>query len=321
MRNVIGRTVRYGMAVGIALGLRAGWMSAQDEAPLPASPNPPPEVQEREKLAKPPAPPGQSPQADQLLQKLHLSRAEIEQRKADKAQQELPASGDEPPDVKERKKMKAPEPPGRSPDVQELIEKVRKQPGGAEKLERAKKAKTGGPALQSSAERMPGPRMDGPIIGYPEVEQQPIGLRVTKAAPDHVVPGLGSMWGMDYMPWTSGSQGQWGPLNRDANPNYAIVGGPIDIKPFLQAGIYLANPGYYLINFVAVKDKASLRKWDPVSRTYLDVAQWDNAESPNWYESYPYVAKLAAGYHYFYWLPEPSTVSNIYVTEVSVSKL
>ena len=43
------------MAVGIALGLRVGWMSAQDEAPLPASPNPPPEVQEREKLAKPPA--------------------------------------------------------------------------------------------------------------------------------------------------------------------------------------------------------------------------------------------------------------------------
>jgi len=140
MRNLIGRSLRYGMAVGLGLGFGPRWVSAQDEAPLPASPTQPPDVQEREQRAKILKPPGQQPDVDQLLQKLRLSRADIERRKADKSEPELPAAAEEPPDVKEQKKAgKAPKPAPPSPDLQLLLQKIRKQPGGAEKLEKAKK--------------------------------------------------------------------------------------------------------------------------------------------------------------------------------------
>jgi hypothetical protein len=325
MVTLIGRSVRCGMAVGLALGFQAGRVSAQDEAPLPASPTPPPEVQEREKLARAPTPPGPQADVDLLLQKIHLNRAAIEQRKAAKNELELPASADEPPDVKEQKRLeKSPKPAPRSPDLQELVEKIRMRPGGAEKLDKAKKAgaRIPGPqgAPQLSPPRVPGPRMDAPVLGDASPEEQQNVLRVTKSASNVSVPGLGSMWGMDYMPWTSVYQGTFGPLDRIADPNNKIAGGPIDIKPYMQAGIYLINPGYYLINFVAMQVTATLRRYDPVTRTYSDVAKWDNSQGCV-YDSYPYVARLAAGYHYFYWLPEAPTVCDIYLTEVSVTKL
>jgi hypothetical protein len=111
MRTGTGRSVLYGLAAAVALGVSAECLKAQDEAPLPASPNPPPDMQEREKVGKPPAPPGKSPEVDELLQKLRLTRADIEQKKADKNQKELPAATDEPPDVKERKKVEKPPKP------------------------------------------------------------------------------------------------------------------------------------------------------------------------------------------------------------------
>jgi hypothetical protein len=82
----------------------------------------------------------------------------------------------------------------------------------------------------------------------------------------------------------------------------------------MSAIVNLTNPGWYLINFVAVRGRASLRKYDPASSPpYLALTQWDNSPSPNYYESYPQVVNLAAGYHYFYWIPDGNTF--FYVTE------
>jgi hypothetical protein len=83
--------------------------------------------------------------------------------------------------------------------------------------------------------------------------------------------------------------------------------------------LYLANPGWYLINFVAVRTKAKLRRYDAPSRTYVDVIQWDNTAGSSFYEPYAFLAKLEAGYHYFYWMP--TVPENVYVIEVSVTKL
>jgi len=161
--------------------------------------------------------------------------------------------------------------------------------------------------------------MDGPMLwDVPEEEQQNV-MRVTKPADFANVPGLGTMWGMDYMPWTSVYAGTFGPLNRYADPKHSIAGGPLDIKPYMQAGVSLATSGYYIINFVAMQVTATLRKYDPGSRTYADVAKWENGEGCV-YESYPYFAKLAAGMHYFYWVPDRNNLCDVYLTEVTVTK-
>jgi hypothetical protein len=86
--------------------------------------------------------------------------------------------------------------------------------------------------------------------------------------------------------------------------------------------VNVTNPGWYLINLVASKGKASLRKAGPPTGTppvYPLMTQWDNSASANWYEWYPHVVNLAAGWHYFYWIPEGGV--SFWVPEVSVTKL
>jgi hypothetical protein len=327
MRNVTGLSCLYGVATAVALGLSAQRVNAQ-EAPLPATPTPPPDFQEREKVGKPPAPPGRSPEVDELLQKLRLTRADIERRKAEKAERELPAAADEPPDVKGRKNVeKPPAPPARSPNLDELLEKIRKQPGGAEQLERAKRsgaqippARAGGATLESSPERMAGPRVDGPVFGSFSTGEQQTVLKATRAAPNTSVAGLGALYVWDGFPYNTNSQTMWGGYYRSANPSDPAVGS-YDVRPYLGFTLNVTNPGWYLVNLVATRGKAGLRKYGTPSGTpamYPLMTQWDNSASANYYESYPYVVNLAAGWHYFYWVPE---AGYFWVTEVSVMKL
>jgi hypothetical protein len=328
MRSVTGLRCLYGVVAAVAVGLSAQRVNAQDEAPLPATPTPPPDVQEREKAPKPAAIPGRSPEVDELLQKLRLTRADIDRRKADKAERELPAAADEPPDVKERKKVEtAPPAPARSPDLDELIEKIKKQPGGAERLERAKRAgarippgKREGASLESSPVRMAGPRMEGPVFDLSSAAAQQPTLKVTRGAFYQNVAGLGTLWGYDYFPYNGTTSTMWGPLYRFASPSHPAVGS-LDIRPYMMAYVTVTNPGWYLLNFVASKGKAGLRKYGPSSGTppmYPLLTQWDNSASVNPYESYPYVLNLAAGYHYFYFAPD--VYNWMYVTEVSLIK-
>ena len=328
MRNVSRLHCLYAAVAAVALGLSAERVNAQDEAPLAATPTPPPEVQEREKAPKPAAHPGKSPEVDELLQKVRLTRADIEKRKAEKTERELPATADEPPDVKERKKgEKPPEPPARSPDLDELIEKIKKQPGGAEKLERAKRAgarippgQGGGAALESSSERMPGPRMDGPVFSFSSTRELQTVLKATRGTPYQTVAGLGTMQVSDAFPNYSNNSTMWGPYYRSAWLN-SYMAGSYDVKPWLVTYVNLTNPGWYLINFVATKGKVSLRKYGTTTGTppmYALLTQWDNSASANYYESYPHVVNLAAGWHYFYWVPDSGY---FWVTEVTVTKL
>ena len=85
------------------------------------------------------------------------------------------------------------------------------------------------------------------------------------------------------------------------------------------ASVNVTNPGWYIVNFLASKGRASLKRFDPTSNPpYVAVTQWDNSASANQYESYPVVVNLAAGYHYFYWIPE---AGYFWLSEVSLMKL
>jgi hypothetical protein len=329
MRRVTGLRSLYGVVAAVVVGFPAQQLNAQDEQPLAATPAPPPDAQQREKIGKPAQNPGKSPEVDELLQKLRLTRADIDKRKADKAEKELPATSDEPPDVKERKKgeKSPPQAPGRSPDLSELIEKLKKQPGGAEQLERARKAgakippgKSEGASREQEPVRMAGPRMDGPVFDWLPEAQQPT-MKATRAASYQTVAGLGTLWVYDQFPYNGGSPSAWGPLYRMANPN-GWGWGSLDIKPALPTTVNVTTAGWYLVNFVATRAKATLRKYGgAMSGTppmYPQLTQWDNTASANYYESYPYILNLAAGYHYFYFVPDENQW--MYVSEVSVIK-
>ncbi|MGZ8398950.1 MAG: hypothetical protein ACXWWN_07930 [Gemmatimonadales bacterium] len=326
MRNATNLRWLSGALAVVGLSLSAEYARAQDEAPLAASPAPPPDVQEREKMGKPPAPPGRSPEVDELLQKVKLTRADIERKKADKSEPALPGGSDEAPDVKEIKKAeKAPPPPGRSPDLAELIDKIRKQPGGKEKLEKAEKAGAkipkgaGGATLESILERMPGPRMDGPVFGSDSRAEQLPTLKATRPIPYQNVAGLGYLSVGDWSPNNSNSTPMWGPYYRYLNPNHFLVGN-VDVKPYAYASVNVTNPGWYILNFVATKGKASLKRYVAGSTPpFATVTQWDNSASTTQYESYPFVVNLAAGYHTFYWIPEAGYY--FWLSEVTLMKL
>jgi hypothetical protein len=328
MRRVTGLRSLYGVVAAVVVGFPAQQLNAQDEQPLAATPAPPPDAQQREKIGKPAQNPGKSPEVDELLQKLRLTRADIDKRKADKAEKELPATSDEPPDVKEQKKgeKSPPQAPGRSPDVSELIEKIKKQPGGAEQLERAKKGgakippgKSEGASLEPEPVRMAGPRMDGPVFDWLPEAQQPT-MKVTRAASYVNVAGLGTLNAYDLFPYVGGSSTLWGPLYRYTYAN-GWGWGSLDIKPALVTYVNVTTAGWYLLNVVASRAKATLRKSGAVSGSpamYQQLTQWDNSAGANYYESYPYVLNLAAGSHYFYFVPEE--YQYMYVSEVSVIK-
>jgi hypothetical protein len=262
MRKVTGLRCLYAAVAAVALGLSAERVSAQEEAPLPATPTPPPDVQEREKVAKPPAP------------------------------------------------------PARSPGLEELVEKVRKQRGGEEKLERARRdgaripaGRGGGAALESS-----------PVLDLSSSAEQQNVMKATRAAPEQSVAGVGNLYVIDFSPRQTSALTMWGPYHGWAS-SWPITGN-FDMKPFVSASVQVVSTGWYLINFAAVRGKASLRKAGPTSGTpamYPLLAQWDNSASASPWESYPHVVNLAAGYHYFYWVPDPHWY--FYVSEVTVTKL
>jgi hypothetical protein len=123
----------------------------------------------------------------------------------------------------------------------------------------------------------------------------------------------------DWSPSNSNSSPMWGPYSRYASPTHPLVGN-VDTKPYVYASINVTNPGWYIVNFLASKGKASLKRYDPsVSPPYPTVTQWDNSASANYYESYPFVVNLAAGYYSFYWIPEVGYY--LYLSEVSLMKL
>ena len=115
------------------------------------------------------------------------------------------------------------------------------------------------------------------------------------------------------MPYATSGSPNWGPYWRVATTNSVV--GPVDAKPYVWASVNVTNPGWYILNFVASRGKASLRKWDGSS--FPIQTQWDYTTSPNPYESYPAFFNLAAGSHYFCWVPDPGY---FYVSEVSLTK-
>jgi hypothetical protein len=241
----------------------------------------------------------------------------------------LPATPTPPPDVQERQKVeKPPAPPARSPGLEELIEKISRQPGGAEKLDRAERGgariprgRTGRPTLEPSPERKPGPRVEGPVLSLSSTAEQQNVMKVTRAASAQSVAGLGEMWVLDFVPlYTTASTTLWGPYNRWAS-SWPFTGN-FDIKPFMTAAVKVDATGWYLINFAAARGKASILKAGQIYGTYPLMVTWDHSASANEWEWYPHVVNLAAGWHFFYLVPDPNYPNwHFYVTEVSVTKL
>jgi hypothetical protein len=304
---------------------------AAQERPLPPSPAPRAEPPGRERAPDPPAT-AASPSVEELLQRAGLTRAELERRKANPASKAHPPSPTaEPPTPEERSRAERAneQPPAalRSPSLEELLSAVRQQPGGADVLDRARRAgaripqaSENGVEDDQSARRARG----GPSViasartSIPRAFPTQTVLRVTRSAPSQTVSGLGSLSAEAFFPYRATNNiGVWGPLDRlsDQNTTYSPVGGPFDVKSWVRITLTAQNAGWYLINVQATPTRAELRRYTFAG---YELLMTFTKPTTSGYNSYPVVLNLEAGSHGFYW-------ANLdwfpYVSEVTVMKL
>ena len=302
----------------------AGSLAAQDP-PLPASATPPPDVLERQRM-QPPTAAARLPQHPASTQEPPdaVERRRLPAPPGGAGLLLHAAATQEPPDVAEQRRASAPPPPpARSPTLNELLDLIRARPDGPGILDRARR---GGARIPSPLEGPIGVWLGGgPDAGYNRehlpsetLAQQATSMKVTLDAPQITVSGLGSLSAYAYWSYTQ-SVSVWGPLIRFTTSNHWLTGGSHDVHPFFVLYVNVTTAGYHLINVVATGVAAELRKSTTTSPyPILSGGQWDNSSTTG-YISYPIVLNLAAGMHYFYWLP--NTPRNVYVLEASVTKL
>ena len=311
----------------------AGWTVnvVAQERPLPPSAAPRP-APARARAAKPPAPVA-SPSVDVLLRRAHLSRALLERRKAaTPSSAALAVSAPEPAEPRDRSTRAARRPPAAptSPTTRELLDIVRRRPGGPELLERAQRGGARIPPLEHS--NLEGSSIDGithgPRVAEPEagaislvaISQATLVAKVTRNAPYINVAGLGTLSAEAYYPWyASNNLTVWGPFDRwSSSSSGNEVGGAWSVKSYVTMNLMAQSTGWYLINVVATPTGAEMRHAG--SSGIFTLVQTFTQPTTNAfsYSSYPVVLNLAAGPHRFSW-------ANLnyfpYVSEVSVTKL
>lgn len=305
----------------ILFALCATGLMAQ-EKPLPSSAEPP----DAHQVRRQPRPPTTvvSPSIDQILRRLGVTRAEIARRKNAGRTTPLPASSAEPPEIAEMKRgMQASAAPARSPTIKEILDALRRQPGGAATIDRARRAGARIPR-DASIDRYPQPRSPGASSPYffvagdndlPVAGLQPTPtVRATRASSYQTVAGVGSISVTAFFPFYINTSSTWGPLNRTQTTTPTNqVGAPWDVKPYVFISFSAPVDGYYVINVVAGQSGFEARHY--ASGTYQLVQSFAKPAAVGTY-SYPVLLNLAHGSHYFTW----ANLDYTSVSEVSATK-
>ena len=325
------RLGRISLVSAIAMAAWTANLVAQ-ERPLP--PSAAPRVPRgRASVPKPPDLPAASPSIDVLLRRAGLSRAQVERRKAaTPASAALPPSRPESaePQAARERSARASEPPAAapaSPTIRELLEIVRRQPGGPAVLERARRGgarivpseSSSGDGSSATVRTQGGPRLaEATFDGFFPNAAQATVAKVTRDAPNVNVAGLGSLYAEAYYPYRATSTlTLWGPLDRWSSTSSSNeVGGSFSVKSYLRINLNVQTTGWYLINVQATSTGAEMRHAS--SSVSFTLVQSFTKPTASGYSSYPVVLNLTAGWHYFGW-------ANLnwfpYVSEVSVTKL
>lgn len=294
--------------------------------------------------------------------------------------QKLPASAKEPPDMVELKDTKAvPTKSLKQSTREDLLQKVLKQPGGKEKIQRAKAKQQDTTVLRSSSKEPPGIAEVKDTKAVPmkslkqstrdellqKVLKQPGGKeKIQRANPRGFKPGARSdVTGLSLSSLTALNPFQAGIAHASNGTMYLSPGSPYRTTPFYayistigelggysntrsgrarlynytlssQIGTRVYKPsvqlrfnavstGWYLINFMTYPygAKATLKHWN--GSTYTTVQIWDERSQHSTYSyvDHPAMINLSAGYHTFYWIVEPGTRSDAYLYYVSIEKI
>lgn len=325
--------------IGFVLGLSASFAAvAQQGGPsdairtLPAAASPPPDAVELEQRAKEkiPDPPGKGQSKGRVLPAAASPPpdvAEMERRAAEKIPDPpakgqsrgrvLPVAAAPPPDAAEAGqtgKREIPPPPGKAKS-EELLEKVRSRPGGAERVDAAKQSKVPARIQRRSGETS-------------SLILEKLSNFVIKQAE------AGETFTLDLMPQVSGTNGQHRGLYSSLPYGYATAYGAV-VSPaypsnsmiylpasnFSQFGHQVSNPlisstvnipadGWYIININAYIGGGNVNIHHYEGNSYVLL---ESMPGQSGWADYPTLQYLTAGYHYFYFV----LTSSAYVSRVS----
>ncbi len=322
------------LSFAVAPGLAQQGAAQSDIRSLPSSANPPPDVAEMQKMAaeKIPDPPpkGQgkgnalkasaTPPPDVAeMQKLAAQKIPDPPPKGQGKGKALKASATPPPDVAEMQqeaKKPIPSPPGKAKQL-DLIEKISKRPGGAERVDKAKR----------------GHKPDDAGKGQP---QSPSTSLLRDVASIFIrEANAGETLTIDLTPQVDSYGNHRGLYNASPRASAyfhcAMVhsGAPNNQRVYLTSGAWAAlgwscnNPyaalsiaiptaGYYIVNVNAYAFSGLpilIRHYESGGPTIIETLAWVSG-----WADYPTLQYLEAGYHNFYFvLPRGGYVSRISV--------
>jgi len=194
-----------------------------------------------------------------VLQQVRTPRATAQASQEVAELRELPASGDSlPPGMKGMEKEKAPPAPKERPGMKELEEIIKQQPGGPERLEKAKRGEkpTKAPGQQSRLGK----------LGASLAEVNPFRVHVANAGATFTLtlkptlnPTTGAHVGMSNPP--TGYLVSWGAWMDSASPNNTrfvvqpwptFYIDPVTIvgiqNPLISLGVTVPAAGYYIVS-------------------------------------------------------------------------
>jgi hypothetical protein len=278
--------------------------------PRPAAAQPPPEVAEAER-ERPPQAPSRQPTLQELLDQVARQtggKDKVDRARTGKRVKLRPAVRTAPPEAMAIEGARPPRDPGRRSSLNELLDQVRKQPGGAAKVDAALR------------HGRPNPQRTGTMAWSLGLTADPVPLSVTSQA---FSLGLNAsnnfrVSSSNYATF-NGTRGSlpthlW---SYSKNSNWGTFGHKVE-KPVAFLKVTVPRDDYYLVNVRATDAMAQLRIYDPVTRTYPIDTSWDRRGDQGWFFDYPAVVELSAGTHYIYWV---LLTGDAYVLSISVKEI
>jgi hypothetical protein len=319
-------------------GIAAGWalmphtsanpfdaplaMAAKDEdKPLPASDEVPDDIAklEKDKDKDPKDKDRKRPSKRELLDKVAKQaggKEKIDKAKGKKAGDMLEASDRVPDAIEQLEKDKEKNPKDKDrkrPSKKELLDRVAKQPGGKEKIEKAEKHGTEtGMGRDQAGLSFAWLSSLNPFKAEAAKAQGAFALTLTPEVP------VTSGGAINFYGELSGSAQAY-PNRVKLSYHYDWTGdgarGLLIVKPTISVSVRVPTTGWYLLNFEFIYGQdAHLAHFS--GKGMRSVQTWNQYGETGW-SDHPVVLYLAAGWHYFYFVQDRSSNNYFYAFTIS----
>jgi hypothetical protein len=326
------------VVIALVVGGFLGWMALQQTSPaeaaqevqklkpglqmLPASAKEPPEMAKLKDTKAVPTKARTRPTRDALLQKVAKQKEGQDKVQRAKAKQKgktvLRAASKEPPEMAKLKDTKAVPTKARTrPSRNALLQKVLKQPGGKEKIQKANpKGLKLGAGWDTTGWSLPSLSSLNPFTAGVAHASDATTLVLTPQYPYKSSP----FWGVMCIFGELGGYYNTYPGRARFYNYYNSSLGTRIYKPLAYVKINAPSSGWYLFNFETYNGAKATLKHSVSGSGYVTVQTWDERSHTGWTD-HPALINLSAGYHYFYWTVEPGSSFYVYLYRVSIEKM